>query len=167
MDYKRISKEINQRAKVDQEARNRISANNYSPTDKDWDELEAIDKANSEYIKSLLRNHGFISISKFGKKASFNSWLIIQHAEHDIPLMRKYLKLMEENKGDYDKKNYAYLKDRLLVTDKKKQIYGTQMKQNKKTDKLEPYALKYPEKIDQLREEAGLNTFEEYLNSFN
>lgn len=166
MDYREIAKEINRRTKIDQDARNKVFAEGYSPTDKDWDKLEKIDKDNSEYIKSILNKHGFISIAKFGKKASFNAWLIIQHADHDIPLMKKYLKLMEENEGDYEKKNYAYLRDRLLCLDGKKQIYGTQVQQNEMTGEWEPLPLRKPEMVDKLRKKVGLESLEIYLKSF-
>jgi len=165
---KEIVNKINLLAKKDQELRSKIFAYHYKATKRDWNELEILDKDNCEAIKKIVDEYGLITISKFGKEASFNAWLIIQHAVHDLPFMKKYLSLMKSNLEDINLQNYAYLQDRLLLIDKKPQIYGTQVIQDKKTNKFKPNKLKYSvEKTNELRRKIGLESIEKYLEKFN
>ena len=167
-DIKKIADKINLLSKKDQELRNRIFATNYKPTNKDWETLKKLDKENSEIVKKIVDEYGLITISKFSKKASFNAWLIVQHAVHDLPFMKKYLSLMKSNLEEINLQNYAYLQDRLLLIDKKPQIYGTQVIKDKKTNKFKPNKLKYSvKKTDILRKKIGLESIEKYLNEFN
>jgi hypothetical protein len=53
---------------------------------------------------------------------------LIQHADRDIKFQKKYLKLLKEaaNNNQAHLQNVAYLTDRILVAEKKKQRFGTQ-----------------------------------------
>jgi len=73
---------------------------------------------------------------------------------------------MEKNMEDIDKKNYAMLKDRVLLIDKKPQIYGTQLGLNPETNKPELLPVENMDKVDNLRASVGLGPLSEYLLLF-
>jgi len=77
-------------------------------------------------LKEIIGKIGWPTISKVGKEASFSAWLIAQHADYD-PVFQEYcLDQMLAVKNDIEKKNIAYLSDRILVHQNKSQLYGTQ-----------------------------------------
>lgn len=57
--------------------------------------------------------------------------------------------------------------DRILMSDGKAQIYGSQITQNLQTNEWELYHLEKPESVDKRRLEVGLGPLEEYLRNWN
>jgi hypothetical protein len=163
--YQTIADELNKMASEDQQVRNKF----YSQKNADeatFDKLvKPIDEANYRRISEIIEQIGYPTISKVGKQASFNAWLIIQHhPEGDF--QKKCLEMMESAKDDVDPQNIAYLKDRVLMFSGKKQIYGTQLRQNNVTKMMELYDVEDEEKLNERRKSVGLEPIEEYLNSF-
>jgi hypothetical protein len=134
-DIVKYIKQINKMAEEDQRLRNKIRP--FGDNDSLWEEIGRCDDENTKKLKGILKKIGLPMISIVGKKASFNAWLIVQHSQ-DKQFMKEYLALLEENMSDIDPKNYAYLKDRVLVNEEKRQVYGTQYRidPDKKTVKL-------------------------------
>lgn len=157
MKYQEIADEINRMAAEDQRARKENSSFGK--------EVRPIDEANSRRISETIDQIGYPTISKVGKEASFSAWLIIQHCPK-VDFQKKCLELMELAKDDVDPKNIAYLKDRVLMLSGKKQIYGTQLKRNETTKKLELYEVEDKENLNERRKSVGLETIEEYLKTF-
>ena len=62
--------------------------------------------------------------------------------------------------GDVAKGDFAYLTDRVLVADGKKQLYGTQFHDVK--GKMEPQPIEDEASVDKRRKEMGLSTLAEY-----
>jgi len=150
-----ISKKIIEMAKKDQEIR--------MSKDIDFEKMEKIDAENRKEIKSIVDEYGLVSISKFGKEASYFAWLLIQHlTTEELDFMEDYIKLMEDNKKDIDIRNYAYLKDRILVYKNKPQIYGTQTISKDNILNFQP--IENISNVDTYREEVGLNTLKEYAD---
>jgi hypothetical protein len=152
-----LAKEINTMAFKDQEYRKTLDK--HSPLDK------SIDKTNNEGMKEIIKEIGYPTISKVGKEASFNSWLIIQHSP-EIDFQIKCLDLMEKESNDINPQNSAYLKDRVLILTGKPQIYGTQLRKNPETGKMELYSVEDLPNLDKRRESIGLGSIESYLKSF-
>ena len=46
--------------------------------------------------KELFEKYGFVGTKNFSKSASGNFWIIIQHADNDIKLQEKILKVMNK-----------------------------------------------------------------------
>ncbi len=69
-------------------------------------------------------------------------------------------------KGEIDASNVALLEDRILVREGKEQIYGTQLKTNERTGKLELSPIKDEENVDKRRQAVGLPPIAEYLKTF-
>ncbi|MBP9819273.1 hypothetical protein KBC79_00895 [Candidatus Woesebacteria bacterium] len=158
MKYKRHADEINQMAELDQKLR--------SSEDADWDEASKVDAEHSQRLKAIVQEVGFPTISKVGEKANRNAWLLIQHSpDHDF--MKEYLGMMEEQEeNEYSSQHHAYLIDRILLHDKKPQMYGTQMVMSEKTGKFELWEVEDRVGLDERRKKIGLEPISEYLKNF-
>lgn len=129
--------------------------------------LEDVDYFHTDYLKAMLEIHGWITISKFGKEADTQAWLIVQHADHDPDFQRRCLLQLQQLYpiGETDKKHYAYLYDRVALKSQDfglKQRYGTQTQII--SDQIELYP--FEGSVDDLkrhRHEVGLEPIEDYL----
>ncbi|MNK03944.1 hypothetical protein D3C87_217970 [compost metagenome] len=89
-------------------------------------EMEKVHRENAQYLKQIIEQIGFPTISKVGEKASDAAWLIIQHSISDPELMKSAYQMMLENMTDINLKNLAYLSDRIQFFQGKPQKFGTQ-----------------------------------------
>lgn len=121
-----------------------------------------IDKANTEWLKAIVQQHGWPRKSLVGADGAHNAWLLVQHADHDRTFQKKCLDLMRDlaTLGEVSASDVAYLTDRVLVADGKKQRYGTQFHTVK--GKLEPKPIEDEFNVDKRRKAAGLPTMAEY-----
>jgi len=129
-----------------------------------WD--YSIDKRNTKGMKQIVKNYGWPTIKLVGKRASKNAWLLVQHADHDKPFQKRVLKILNEimtNSPDsIDKSGIAYLTDRILVAEGKKQEFGTQFCINQK-DQLIPRPIRDRKNVNKRREQYNLDPIEQYL----
>ncbi len=165
MKYPKIAEELNRMATEDQEAREKFYSQKEPKALTYVVLVQPIDDRNYLRITEIIIEIGYPTISKVGKKASFNAWLIIQHHPQG-DFQKKCLALMEENKDDVNPQNIAYLKDRILVNLGEKQLYGTQVKRNEVSKKMELVEVEDPEHLNDRRISMGLEPIEEYLKSF-
>ncbi|TVQ51108.1 MAG: hypothetical protein EA362_00835 [Saprospirales bacterium] len=96
-------------------------------------------------------------------QTQFNAiWMVLHHSP-ETEYMKKYLPLLKEAKerGDMRPGDFATVQDRLLMNQRKPQIYGTQIRRGKL------YKLKDPEYVNQRRAQVGLGPIEGYLRHFN
>ncbi len=134
----------------------------------DKDKEDEIKRTNQEYelkIRAIIKKIGWPTISKVGREASFKAWLLVQH--HSEEFQKESLELMEkvyaENMSEIDPQNIAYLKDKILVRQNSKQLYGTQAK--KASDgKFYIFPIEDRAHVNERRKAVGLNTLEEYMN---
>lgn len=129
-----------------------------------------IDKKNTLKIKKIIKRYSWPTINLVGEKASKNAWLLVQHADHDVKFQKKCLKLMEDiykrNQNFINRTNIAYLRDRILVSEGKKQLFGTQFYANKK-GVFGPRPIKDIKNLDERRKQYGLTPFSEYKKLMN
>lgn len=147
--------------KVDQDARNElIKAKFANPVLAK--KLEAIDRKNTARMKEIVSKYGWPGKSLVGDDGAQAAWLLVQHADLDPDFQKKCLALMKEafKKGEVSGQNLAYLTDRVLVAEKKKQLYGTQFKTE--NGELVPSPIEDEANVDKRRKEAGLSTLAEY-----
>jgi hypothetical protein len=156
MKYKELAKKLKNIAKEDQEIRKKVVK---GWAEKDIRAMERFDKKSTAELKEIVKEIGWPTIGKVGEEASKAAWLIVQHSPN-AKFQQNCLELMEQCLDDIDPKNYAYLKDRLLVQAGKPQVYGTQSKLDKKTGKTQLYPLQDPDKVNALRKEVGLEPLE-------
>lgn len=128
--------------------------------------MQAIDRENTEWLKSVVREHGWPGRSLVGRDGSDAAWLLVQHADHDAPFQRECLDLLTEAvaKGEGDQRNLAYLTDRVMLKERGVQRYGTQFRYG--PEGPEPQPLEDPERVDELRATIGLDPLSEYRKRF-
>ncbi|OGZ73479.1 MAG: hypothetical protein A3A98_01375 [Candidatus Staskawiczbacteria bacterium RIFCSPLOWO2_01_FULL_40_39] len=130
---------------------------------------EIIDRANTEKLKIIISQIGWPKISQVGKKVATGAFLLVQHSVYDSSFQKKCLKLITEAAkiGEADAKLVPLLVDRILVSEGKKQIYGTQFYKDKKSGQLMPRPIKNPSQVDKVRKSVGLEPLDSYQRILN
>ncbi len=121
-------------------------------------------RKNLEIVVSIIENCGMPSSTYIDKKHIATIFLVLQHGDNYH--RKKYFHLIEQavKSGDLQKSDYALMKDRILVSDGKPQIYGTQLTSiYEDSNKFEVYEIENPQYVDQRRAEMGLNPINDYL----
>jgi len=116
---------------------------------------------NERELLKLLDLYGWPTANSVTEYAAAGAALIINHTSYEI--RRRYFPMLEEafKKGEAQPIRYAKMRDRLLVEEGKKQLYGTQWKfENLKPV---PYPIEEPEYVDKRRAEIGLGPLNVYL----
>ena len=131
--------------------------------------LKIIDSFHILKMKQILNEHGWITISRFGAEYDQKAWLLVQHADDDSFFQAGVLFVLSclVEKGETDKKNYAYLYDRVAAKFHQVGIlqkYGTQVEIENSDIKLQPYEGSLDE-VDKRRSEIGLEPLKDYLNN--
>jgi len=120
-------------------------------------------KENEKRLLELLDKYGWPSTSEVTEYAAAGAALIINHTTYE--LRSKYFPMLEESfkKGEAQPLRYAKMRDRILIEEGKKQLYGTQIKFENLL--REPYPIKDPEYVDKRRAEIGLGPLSLYLKA--
>jgi hypothetical protein len=131
-----------------------------------WEKQRAIDAANLQRLEEIIKEHGWPGESRVGSPASLAAFLILQHA--DPVTQEKYLPLLREAaaKKEIAGSSLAMLEDRVLMTQNKKQTYGSQLKVVKETGKMEVWPIEDEENVDARRASVGLEPLADYLKRF-
>jgi hypothetical protein len=99
------------------------------------DEDDKLDRRNTERLKEIVSTIGWPTISKVGKQAAEDAWILVQHADHDVEFQKECLGLMKQaGKGEVELEFLAKLEDRVRVNSGELQIYGTQFQDPEKND---------------------------------
>lgn len=133
-----------------------------------WEKIDKQDSINLVKVTSIINKYGWLGVSEIGEDANYALYSVIQHS--DLETQLNYFPILEKacENGKASKKQYAYFKDRILVRQGKKQIYGTQYQWDEKENKYYPLSIIEPEKINERRAEVGLISIEEfYLYNWN
>jgi hypothetical protein len=122
---------------------------------------------NTERLKVIITRYGWPGRSMVGEKAARAAFTIVQHSDHDRVFQRMCLPLLKAvaKEGEIEPWEIAFLTDRLLVAEGKKQIYGTQFDpcEHSKNDPDTPCAIEDPDNVDQRRKEMGLPPMSDYI----
>lgn len=116
-------------------------------------------------ITNVLEKNGWMGINEVGELANQTLWLVIQHAPLNI--QKKYLPLLEKSvkKGESKARYLAFLQDRILIREDKKQIYGTQSLWDKEKQKNVIWPINDYKTVNQRRKEVGLESIEDYAKN--
>jgi hypothetical protein len=126
--------------------------------------MSAVDQKNRARLKQVVDQHSWPGKSLVGKEGAHAAWLLVQHADGDLAFQKRCLALMKAaGKGDVEPQDIAYLTDRVLVAEKKKQTYGTQLQQ--KWGRFTPQPMENEANVDKRRAEVGLPPLAEYLKT--
>jgi hypothetical protein len=131
----------------------------------DWKKIMKVDSLNQIEVEKILDTNGWLGEDEIGRKANSALFLVVQHAS--LPLQLKYLPVMR--KAVEDKKarmaDLALLEDRVLMRQGKKQIYGSQIV-NDKDGKQIVHPIEDAANVDERRRKIGLMPMSEYANIF-
>lgn len=125
-------------------------------------EMMNVDARHTARMKEIVKEYGWPTVRMVGSEGATAAWLLVQHADADPTFQRTCLELMKKLPvGEVSTVNLAYLTDRVLVNEGKKQVYGTQFwLQN---GKMAPRPIEDEENLEQRRKKAGMQPFSEYL----
>lgn len=175
-----LQKELIDRTKTDQDARQnmirwmsengtngvvltgKLSKEKKAEFEKVTTQVKKIDRENTEWLKGIVAKHGWPTNSLVGTKGAQAAWLLVQHADAEPKFQRQCLDLMTDlPKEEISQSNLAYLTDRVLLAEGKKQLYGTQF--TWVDGKLKPRPLEDEENVDKRRAKVGLQSLAEYV----
>jgi Family of unknown function (DUF6624) len=124
--------------------------------------VQAVDEDNTKWLKGVVEQHGWPTHTLVSQDGASAAWLLVQHADADPKFQRQCLDLMVRlPKGEVSPANLAYLSDRVLLAEGKKQVYGTQFVFA--GGKWKPRPIEDEAHVDQRRAEAGLSPLAEYV----
>ena len=124
-------------------------------------QMQAADTKHTERMKGIIVEHGWPGRSLVGGDGAHAAWLLVQHA--DASFMAQCLPLMEHavSKGEASAKDYAYLLDRVRMSQGKPQVYGTQFTSGP-DGKLVLHPIENSKHVDDRRRAIGLPPMAEY-----
>ncbi|MCK7621761.1 hypothetical protein MUU72_01220 [Streptomyces sp. RS10V-4] len=129
-----------------------------------WRRLTA---RHADRLTGIIDAHGWPTADRFGADAARAAWLIAQHADRQLDVQRRALRLMERAVADglAGRRELAFLQDRTLVNEGREQIYGTQIAGVRDGAPV-PWPCRDPERMDERRAEVGIPPFAEYVAQF-
>jgi hypothetical protein len=124
--------------------------------------IARVDVENTGRLRQIVKTYGWPTYDLVGKQGADWAWLLVQHSDHAPAFQRECLDLMTPllAKRQVTKQNYAYLTDRVLLAEGKKQLYATQFVLENGV--WNPKPLEDPDNVEKRRAEMGLGTLAEY-----
>lgn len=124
------------------------------------------DSINLVRVKQIIETRGWLGTDKIGERGATTLFLVIQHS--DSLTQMKYLPLMRQavKEGKVQPQQLALLEDRILTNQRKKQIYGSQVRTNPQTGKYEFFPIEDEPNVNERREAIGLEPLEDYARRF-
>lgn len=139
-----------------------LSADRKAEYEKLLGAVRQADRENTARLNEVVETAGWPTTTLVGKDGANAAWLLVQHADDDPKFQRKCLDRMTKvPKGEVSQIDVAYLTDRVLLAEGKKQVYGTQF--TSAGGKWEPRPLEDPANVDKRRGEVGLSPLAEYV----
>jgi hypothetical protein len=121
------------------------------------------DFENLSTVINLIEQCGMPTLKEVNSEQMTAIWLVFQHSDNEyrkryFPLLRK-----AAANGDLKETQIAMMQDRILMSEGKPQIYGTQVTKANGTDAWMLYDLRNPETVDKRRERLGWEPLKDYL----
>ena len=122
------------------------------------------DHKNLKSLRLIIDEFGWPTRSMVGEKGARMVWTLVQHADKDPIFQRRCLTLMGAlPRQEYDITFFAYLTDRVLISEGKKQLYGTQFEIDSSGKHFVPKPIEDEINVDKRRAEVGLEPLSYYL----
>jgi hypothetical protein len=143
-------------------AENKIGRNSTVVLDL-WEFKNHLNDQNLKDLEKLIEKKGWPTISQVGGRAAGAAFLVIQHSNTEkqktyLPVIEK---LCEQKEASWE--SYALMYDRIQVSEKKPQKYGSQVTFNAQTQKWELFPLLDEAKVEEWRKDAGMVPLAEYI----
>ncbi|MFB8085903.1 DUF6624 domain-containing protein [Streptomyces sp. NPDC055992] len=142
-----------------------VRANSDDPAEQlAWRRLTA---RHGDRLGEIMDEYGWPTAELVGEEAARAAWLIAQHSDRQLDVQRRALHLMRQavSAGSASPRELAFLRDRTLVNEGHKQVYGTQIAGMKDGAPI-PWPCEEPERVNDLRAEVGIEPFDEYVAKF-
>ncbi|MGW8972018.1 DUF6624 domain-containing protein [Streptomyces platensis] len=162
-DVAALAKELTAMAAADRQSS--VHANSDNPAEQlAWRRLTA---RHGDRLGQIMDEYGWPTAELVGEEAARAAWLIAQHADRQLDVQRRALRLMQQavSAGTASPRELAFLLDRTRVNEGRKQTYGTQIAGVKNGAPV-PWPCEEPERMDELRVEVGIEPFDEYVAKF-
>lgn len=129
--------------------------------------IRDMDLSHIKILKQIIAKYGWPTFDLVGKRGEKYFWLLVQHADEDKNFQKQCLTFLRKavQKGQASPSSEAYLTDRVLLADGKKQKFGTQF--TVKNGTYIPKPLLNPKNVNILRRKFGLGTIEANLKEMN
>lgn len=129
----------------------------------DYINQNPLDRKNLQIVTKIIDSLGWLGKDQIGKDANTALFVTIQHASQ-LSVMEKYLPVIQEavKKGNAEKKQLAYLVDRVELLNNREQVYGTQYSV-KDDGKVFIRNLKDSSHVNLRRKSMDLEPLEDYL----
>ncbi|MEU6918302.1 DUF6624 domain-containing protein [Streptomyces olindensis] len=162
-DLAALAEELTDMAAADHRAATSGAANSDDPAEQlAWRRLTA---RHGDRLNEIMDEVGWPTAALVGEDAARAAWLVAQHADRQLDVQRRALRLLEQAvaAGAAEARDLAFLRDRTLVNEGRKQIYGTQIAGVRGDGSPIPWPCAEPERVDQLRASVGIEPFDEYV----
>lgn len=126
-----LTAELLRRVSEDQALRNQVVARLQSGSPPDSTllaRLDAVDSANTAWLRETVASHGWPAQSAVGPEAASAAFLLVQHASRDTAFQAAMLEELVAafERGEAAGQSVALLTDRVAVRRGQPQVYGTQ-----------------------------------------
>jgi hypothetical protein len=129
--------------------------------------MQESDKSRLLRMKEIIAKYGWPGRSLVGWEAAAAAYLIVAHAGSDVPFQKLSLEAMKKLPPcEVETRHLASLADRVLLSEGKKQIYGTMISVNA-NGTFTPDPIEDEASVDKRRAELGLQPLAEYLRRSN
>lgn len=128
----------------------------------DLQRMSEVDKENDPWLKRVVELRGWPKSSEVGKERAHDFWLLVQHSESGFQETCLELMSAAVDKGEADRKDLAYLEDRVRMGQGRPQRYGTQLFQ-REGEPLLLWTLEDPDRVEEFRREVGLGPLTDYV----
>ena len=154
---------------ADQQYRNQMEPirKKYGPNSKELagllKKMQQADSINILKVTALIDKYGWLGPDVVGRDGNTTLFMVIQHS--NLNIQEKYLPLMRHavQTGDANPASLALLEDRVALRQGKKQLYGSQLSWNMKTNEYFVLPLENPDSVDIRRAAVGLGPLADYV----
>ncbi|QHS58476.1 DUF6624 domain-containing protein [Chitinophaga agri] len=128
--------------------------------------MAVADSLNLLKVAAIIDQFGWLGADEIGREGNTTLFMVIQHA--GIQAQDKYLPVMRAAaaNGKAALKSLALLEDRVALHHGKRQLYGSQVIWDMRTNHYQVAPLEDPEQVDKRRATMGLPSMAEYLSPF-
>jgi hypothetical protein len=161
-----LAEELTAMAAADHEQAAAGAAHSDDPAEQlAWRRLTA---RHGDRLNEIMDEAGWPTADLVGADAARAAWILAQHADRQLDVQRRALRLLEEAvaAGRAGARELAFLRDRTLVNEGREQVYGTQVAGVREDGSPIPWPCAEPGRVDELRAEVGIEPFAEYVARF-
>lgn len=125
--------------------------------------INETDSLNLLTVIRIIDNYGWPDPNLVGSERTHTLFMVIQHS--DLKTQQRYLPLLRAatNNRMLSPASLALLEDRVALREGRKQIYGSQISWNLKTNKYMMMPLMDPDNVDKRRAQVGLEPLTYYV----